>query len=76
MVPGFEIDFPRLLLTIIHERAFKAITTYPFPFIIFELCGASGDPIWHIYVLWIPIGIVYFSLIRDEANEPEPNIGP
>ena len=37
MVAGFEVDFPRLLLAVICERTFKASTTYPFRYMIFEL---------------------------------------
>uniref|UniRef100_M1DWJ5 Integrase core domain containing protein n=1 Tax=Solanum tuberosum TaxID=4113 RepID=M1DWJ5_SOLTU len=32
LVAGVEIDFARMLLAEIHERAFKTSTTYPFPF--------------------------------------------
>lgn len=45
MVAGFEVDFLRLLMAIIHERDFKASTTYLFPYIIFELCRVAGVPI-------------------------------
>ncbi|KAG5604757.1 hypothetical protein H5410_026249, partial [Solanum commersonii] len=31
LVAGVEIDFARMLLAAIHERAFKISTTYPFP---------------------------------------------
>ena len=75
MVAGFEVDFSRLLLAGIHERAFKAATTYPFPHMIFELCRSAGVPIWHIYVLKTPSGTVDIGLIRDEANEMAPNRG-
>ena len=50
MVAGFEVYFPRLLLTVIHERVFKASTTYPFPCMIFELGTFAGVPNWHIDV--------------------------
>lgn len=33
-------------------------------------------PIQHIDVLRTPIGIIYFSLIRDKANMVEPRKGP
>ena len=36
MVVGFEVDFAWLLQAVIHERDFKATTTYPFPCMIFE----------------------------------------
>ena len=65
----------RLLLAVIHERAFKASTTYPFSCMIFELCRSTRVPIWHIDVLKTPTGIVDIGLIRDEANEGSPNKG-
>uniref|UniRef100_M1DKC2 Integrase core domain containing protein n=1 Tax=Solanum tuberosum TaxID=4113 RepID=M1DKC2_SOLTU len=37
LVAGVEIDFSRMLLAEIHERAFKTSTTYPFPCLIFQL---------------------------------------
>uniref|UniRef100_M1DX59 Integrase core domain containing protein n=1 Tax=Solanum tuberosum TaxID=4113 RepID=M1DX59_SOLTU len=47
LVVEVEIDFARMLLTEIHERAFKTSTTYPFPCLNFQLCRDSGVPIWH-----------------------------
>ena len=75
MVSGFVVDFTWLLQVIIHERAFKGTTTYPFPCMSYELCTFSRVPVWHIDVLRTPTGIVYIGLIRDEANELAPNIG-
>ena len=43
---------------------------------IFELCRATGVPIWHIDVLRDYIGIVYIGIIGDETNEAAPNRGP
>lgn len=34
LVAKFEIDFARVLISLIHERAFKAYTTYPFAYMI------------------------------------------
>ena len=31
MIAGFEVDFAWLLQAVMHERAFKVTTTYPFP---------------------------------------------
>lgn len=31
MIAVFEVDFTRLLQAMMHERAFKVTTTYPFP---------------------------------------------
>ena len=76
MVAGFEVDFAWLLQAVIHERDFKATTTYPFLCMVFELCRSAGVPLWHIHVLKTPTGIVDIGLIRDEANELAPNRGP
>ena len=48
MIAGFEVDFAWLLLVVMHDRAFKVITTYPFPSMVFALCMYAGVPIWHI----------------------------
>ena len=37
MIAGFEVDFVWLLQVVMHERAFKVTTTYPFPCMIFSL---------------------------------------
>ena len=37
MIAGFEVDFAWLLQAIMHERAFKVTTTYPFRCMIFSL---------------------------------------
>lgn len=34
LVVGLEIDFAKVLITVIHERAFKNFTTYPFACLI------------------------------------------
>ncbi|KAG5598756.1 hypothetical protein H5410_030126 [Solanum commersonii] len=39
LVAGVEIDFARMLLAEIHERAFRTSTTYPFPCLIFSCAG-------------------------------------
>ena len=76
MIAGFEVDFACLLHTVMHERAFKVTTTYPFPCMIFALCRSAGVPIWHVDQLKTPQGTVDVGLIRDEANELAPHIGP
>ena len=76
MVSGFEVDFAWLLQAVIHERSFTATTTYPFSCMIFELCRSTEVPVWHIYMIKTPTGIVDIDLIRDEANELDPNRGP
>ena len=73
MVLWFEVDFPRLLLAVIHERYFKTSNTYPFPCMIFELCRSARVPIWHIDVLNTRTGIVDIDLIRVAFNEAAPN---
>ena len=37
MIAGFEVDFAWLLQAVMHRRAFKSTTTYPFPCIVFVL---------------------------------------
>ncbi|KAG5591453.1 hypothetical protein H5410_041967 [Solanum commersonii] len=68
LVAGVEIDFARMLLAEIHERAFRTSITYPFPCLIFQLCRDSGVPIWHCDRLVHPTGILDIGLIQDEAN--------
>ncbi|TMX02551.1 hypothetical protein EJD97_021133 [Solanum chilense] len=76
MLAGFEVDFAWLLQAVMHERAFKVTTTYPFPCMIFSLCRSVGVPIWHVDQLKTPLGTVDIDLIRDEANELAPRRGP
>ena len=76
MKAEFEVDFAWLLQAVMHERAFKVTTTYPFPCMIFALCRCAGVPIWHIDQLKTPQGTVDVGLIRDEANELAPRRGP
>ena len=76
MIDGFEVDFAWLLQAVMHERAFKVTTTYPFPCMIFALCRTAGVPIWHIDQLKTPQGTIDVGLIRDEANELAPRRGP
>ena len=44
MIAGFKVDFAWLLQAVMHERAFKVTTTYPFPCMIFALCRTAGVP--------------------------------
>ncbi|TMW81335.1 hypothetical protein EJD97_010271 [Solanum chilense] len=76
MIAGFEVDFAWLLQAVMHERAFKVTTTYPFPCMIFSLCRSACVPIWNVDQLKIPQGTVVVGLIRDEANELAPCRGP
>ena len=76
IIVGFEVDFVWLLQAVMHERAFKVTTTYPFPCMIFSLCRSASVPVWHVYQLKTPLGIVDVRLIRDEANELAPRRGP
>ena len=73
---GFEVDFVWLLQAVMHERAFKATTTYPFPCMIFSLCRSAGVPIWHVDQLKTLLGTVDIGLIKDEANELALRRGP
>ena len=45
MIAGFEVDFAWLLKAVMHERAFKVTTTYPFSCMIFALYRSAGVPI-------------------------------
>ncbi|KAG5585465.1 hypothetical protein H5410_045899 [Solanum commersonii] len=76
LVAGLEIDFARMLLAEIHERAFKTSTTYPFPCLISQLYRDSGVPIWHCDRLIHPTGTLDVGLIRDEVNVATPHKGP
>ena len=76
MIAGFEVDFAWLLQAVMHERALKVTTTYPFSCMIFTLCKSAGVPIWHVDQLKTPQGTVDVGLIRDEANELAPCRGP
>uniref|UniRef100_M1DNH1 Integrase core domain containing protein n=1 Tax=Solanum tuberosum TaxID=4113 RepID=M1DNH1_SOLTU len=76
LVVGVEIDFARMLLAEIHERAFKTSTTYPFPCLIFQLCKDSGVAIWHYDRLIHLTGTLDIGLIRDEANVAAPRREP
>ena len=72
MIAGFEVDFAWILHAVMHERAFKVTTTYPFPCMIFALCRSAGVPIWHVDQLKTPHNTVDIVLIRHEANELAP----
>ena len=76
IIVGFEVDFVWLLQAVMHERAFKVTTTYPFPCMIFSLCRSAAVPIWHVDQLNTPLVTVDVGLIRDEANELAPRGGP
>lgn len=76
MVGGFEINYARVLILVIHERAFKTSSTYPFACLIFQLCREVGVPIWHCDTLCHPAGIVDIYLIKDESNVAGPRRGP
>ena len=58
MTAGFEVDFSWLLQAVMHERAFKVTTTYPFSCMKFSLCRFAGVPIWHIDQLKTPLGTI------------------
>ena len=75
MIAGFEVDFAWLLQAVMHERAFKVTTTYPFPCMIFSLCRSAGVPIWHVDQVKTPMGTIDVGLMRDEANELAPRRG-
>ena len=76
IIAGFEVDFAWLLQAVMHEKAFKVTTTYPFPCMIFSLCRSTGVPIRHIDHLKTLQGTVDVGLIGDEANKLAPCRGP
>lgn len=43
LVVGLKIDFAWMMSAERHERAFKTSITYPFPFLIFQMCRWSVD---------------------------------
>ena len=64
MIAGYEVDIPWLLQAVMHERAFKVTTTYPFLCMIFSLCRSAGVPIWHVDQLKTPQGTVDVALSK------------
>ena len=42
LVAWLDINFAKLLISVIHQRAFKSSFTYPFSCIIFHLCRDEG----------------------------------
>uniref|UniRef100_M1DN58 Integrase core domain containing protein n=1 Tax=Solanum tuberosum TaxID=4113 RepID=M1DN58_SOLTU len=72
LVAGFEMDFARLIIAEVHERAFKSTTTYSIPCLLFHLCRDSGVPVWHYDKLIQATKTLDISLIRDEANVVAP----
>ena len=61
---------------VIHERAFKTSTTYPYACFIFQICREAGVPIWNYNRLHSPMRTVDIGLIKDEANVAAPQRGP
>ena len=51
MIARFEVDFAWLLKAVMHERAFKVTTTYPFLCMIFSLCRSI-----HLLVVFLSDG--------------------
>ena len=58
------------------ERYFKDNTTYPFSCMVFALCRFAGARVWNIDAIKTPPGQVDIGIIRDEANELDPQRGP
>uniref|UniRef100_M1DV82 Putative plant transposon protein domain-containing protein n=1 Tax=Solanum tuberosum TaxID=4113 RepID=M1DV82_SOLTU len=63
-----EVDFACILIAEIHERVFKATTTLPFPYLIFQLCRDASVPILHCDRLLVVTKNLDIGLIWDDAN--------
>ena len=72
LVPGLEIEFVKLMITVIHERAFKTSNTYFFACLIFHLCRDAILPICHFDTLRSLVWMGYIGLIKDETNVAAP----
>ena len=70
---GVEIDFAKVLITVIHERAFKNSTTYPCAYLIFYLCRDAEVPIWHCDMIRSLVGTFDIGLMKDKANTKAPH---
>ena len=68
LVAGFEIDDARVLITVIHERAFNTSTTYSFACLIFHLCREARVLIWNCDTLRGPKGAMNIGLIKNYSN--------
>lgn len=75
MVEGLEIDYARVVITMIHERGFKTSTTYPIACLIFQLSRESGVIICYYDTLRSPMGTVDIGITKDEANIETPQRG-
>ena len=65
MVAGLVIDFAKLMMVVIHERAFRTSTTFSICVSIFHLCRDVGVTIWHCNTLYTMGGTVDIGLISD-----------
>uniref|UniRef100_M1DQ52 Integrase core domain containing protein n=1 Tax=Solanum tuberosum TaxID=4113 RepID=M1DQ52_SOLTU len=72
LLVGLEVDFTRIILVEIHEKAFRRNTTIPFPCLIFHLCRESTVPIWHCDRLVEVTKTVDVQLIHDDTNPAAP----
>uniref|UniRef100_M1DIP8 Integrase core domain containing protein n=1 Tax=Solanum tuberosum TaxID=4113 RepID=M1DIP8_SOLTU len=73
---GLEIDDAHILITELHERAFKATTTLPFPCLIFQLYRDACFSILNCDRLHDMTKSLDISLIRDDANLAAPRREP
>uniref|UniRef100_M1DEJ7 Putative plant transposon protein domain-containing protein n=1 Tax=Solanum tuberosum TaxID=4113 RepID=M1DEJ7_SOLTU len=67
-----EIDFTQIIISEIHERAFRRTTTFPFPCLIFRMCKESIVSIWHCERLVKVTKTVDVRLIQDDTNPVAP----
>lgn len=75
LLAGLEIDFFRILISVIHKRAFKTSTIYPFACRIPQLCKDARVPVWHCDTLHNPLRTVDIVLIGYDANVVAPRRG-
>ncbi|WMV33243.1 hypothetical protein MTR67_026628 [Solanum verrucosum] len=72
MIVGLEIDFACIYIAKIHEKAFRAATTLPFPSLIFLQCRDSSVQVWDCHMLLNAAKTLDIGLIRDNATVAAP----
>ena len=62
-VEGLDIKFSKLIVEVIHKRELMTSTTYPFPWLIPQLCRDARVPIWNYDRLRRPAGTLDIRFI-------------